>query len=93
MIVRLQTLTRSSLPPPVGEVARAERRGCAGIDTGAPCATPHPEPSPHGGGATALRRADTSVMRILVTNDDGINAHGLEGLRGDRARSCPTTSG
>ena len=26
-------------------------------------------------------------MRILVTNDDGIHAHGPEGLRGDRARA------
>ena len=26
-------------------------------------------------------------MRILVTNDDGIHAPGLEGLRGDRARA------
>ena len=49
--------------------------------------------APYMGGMQERSKNAKNVMRILVTNDDGITRAGPQDLRGDRARDCPTTSG
>ena len=46
-----------------------------------------------GGLDDRIEQARPDRMRILVTNDDGIHAPGLEALERDRRARCPTTSG
>jgi 5'-nucleotidase len=62
--------------------------GCGGDDSGSEDVTPTSAPSP--ADATTTTEADEPVLRILVTNDDGVGALGIDALV-DALRALPAT--